>query len=136
MSKHEINWERRIGEGNIISRGKIAYDEALIDLQEFRGSKEWNYTVKSALRFNYGEGGSGILLPHNLAYISSEATEDIRRIIFDGKLQIGENGWLPSGVKWGSINGRIPKEAIEDVLDVARGLRARIRSGEQFAPIS
>jgi len=90
----------------------------------------------SQIRFNYGEDGYGILLPHNLVYISSECAEDIRELVFDGQIKIDERGWLPDGVKWKSIDGKIPEIARNDILNIAHGVKLTVENSKQFLPIS
>lgn len=110
---------------------KAAYQIAMKNL-ECTWNNPWSLRGEYPDRFfHYGEDGRGLILSHGLVYISSECAEDIRAV--DGSIRIGEGLFLEDP-KFRYLNGKLPQEAIGDVIDFTSEVHNMIKKhGEQVS---
>lgn len=92
--------------------GESAYRQVLEDLKQLNCCPSEMRKLYPTKTFNYGEG-YGLLLPGNLAYISSESAEDVRTA--EEEIRIRSDGWLHP-VNWRGIENEIPAEIVNEVL--------------------
>lgn len=106
-----------------VMNGSQAYSVVMENLEStwnFPRELQASYPKKY---FHHSEDGRGLVLPHNLVYVSSSATEEIRLV--DGPIEINSELFLTEP-KFKSVGGQIPEKAMKDVIRFTEEVKVKM----------